>query len=300
MVVLRLGKINNEERKFIPTKLEYLEKYLNSLEKVEEYELIQTYKNGYKYRRYNDRGEMKYTRNNKMSKVTDVVEINEDEFLKVLNDTKKNIRKIRKYYNDGPYEIDADYFIKPINMIMIEVSSKEAPLDDYQVPKGFVEVTDTKEYENYGIYHGSILSNSTIIEGTDAVGKSETIKMLISRGIICRDRSMDMFSKYMIFAVSMEERAQKYQEYLKTHNEKVIFLVNHDKEELERRISNRDVISDFDKEAHRYNQLYFETYQYMKEHNMLEGKLFLVDCTNLTLDKQVQKVKEIILNEEKR
>ena len=77
-------------------------------------------------------------------------------------------------------------------------------------------------------------------------------------------------------------------------------MLNNDKEELERRISNRDVISDFDKEAHRYNQLYFETYQYMKEHNMLEGKLFLVNCTNLTLDKQVQKVKKIILNEEKR
>ena len=74
-----------------------------------------------------------------------------------------------------------------------------------------------------------------------------------------------------------------------------VFLVNYDKIELERRISMRDVISDFDKEAYQYNQLYFETYQYMMEHDMLEGKLFLVDCTNLTLNEQVEKVKDIIM-----
>ena len=76
---------------------------------------------------------------------------------------------------------------------------------------------------------------------------------------------------------------------------KLFFLVNYDKIELERRISMRDVISDFDKEAYQYNQLYFETYQYMMEHDMLEGKLFLVDCTNLTLNEQVEKVKDIIM-----
>ena len=31
------------------------------------------------------------------------------------------------------------------------------------------------------------------------------------------------------------------------------------------------------------------------EHDMLEGKLFLVDCTNLTLNEQVEKVKDIIM-----
>lgn len=89
MVVLRLGKINNEERKFIPTRLDALEEYLQSMEEIEEYELIQTYRDGYKYRRYNDHGNMKYTRNFKMDKVTDVVEISEEEFLEVLKDTKK-------------------------------------------------------------------------------------------------------------------------------------------------------------------------------------------------------------------
>ena len=296
MVVLRLGKINNEERKFIPTRLDALEEYLQSMEEIEEYELIQTYRDGYKYRRYNDHGNMKYTRNFKMDKVTDVVEISEEEFLEVLKDTKKSIRKIRKYYQDGDYEIDVDYFMEPVSMIMVEVASLGAPLADYQAPKGFVDVTGNKIYENSSIYQGSILSSSTIIEGTDAVGKSTTVDRLLSMGILCRERSMDMFSKYMEFTVPLEERVEHYYEYLKNHEEKVIFLVNHDKMELERRVSLRDVISEFDKKAYEYNQLYFETYQYMMEHDMLEGKLFLVDCTNLTFEEQVEKVKNIIIN----
>lgn len=296
MVVLRLGKINNEERKFIPTRLDILEEYLQGMEEIEEYELTQTYRDGYKYRRYCDHGNMKYTRNLKMGKVTDVVEIGEEEFLEVLKDTKKNIRKIRKYYQDGDYEIDVDYFMEPVSMIMVEVASLGAPLADYQAPKGFVDVTGNKIYENSSIYQGSILSSSTIIEGTDAVGKSTTVDRLLSMGILCRERSMDMFSKYMEFTVPLEERVEHYYEYLKNHEEKVIFLVNHDKMELERRVSLRDVISEFDKKAYEYNQLYFETYQYMMEHDMLEGKLFLVDCTNLTFEEQVEKVKNIIIN----
>ena len=181
-------------------------------------------------------------------------------------------------------------------MIMVEVASLGAPLANYQVPKGFVDVTGNKIYENSSIYQGSILSCSTIIEGTDAVGKSTTVDKLLSMGILCRERSMDMFSKYMEFTVPLEERVEHYYEYLKNHEEKVIFLVNHDKMELERRVSLRDVISEFDKKAYEYNQLYFETYQYMMEHDMLEGKLFLVDCTNLTFEEQVEKVKNIIIN----
>ncbi len=296
MVVLRLGKINNEERKFIPTRVDILEEYLHGMEEIEEYELMQTYRDGYKYRRYCDHGNMKYTRNLKMGKVTDVVEIGEEEFLEVLKDTKKSIRKIRKYYQDGEYEIDVDYFMEPVSMIMVEVASLCAPLADYQAPKGFVDVSGNKIYENSSIYQGSILSSSTIIEGTDAVGKSTTVDRLLSMGILCRERSMDMFSKYMEFTVPLEERLEHYYEYLKNHEEKVIFLVNHDKMELERRVSLRDVISEFDKKAYEYNQLYFETYQYMMEHDMLEGKLFLVDCTNLTFEEQVEKVKNIIIN----
>lgn len=294
MVVLRLGKVNNEERKFIPTKKEYLERYLAGMEVIEEYELTQTYKNGYKYRRYNDDGDCKYTVNNKMSKITDVRESNEEEFLKILKENGKAIRKIRKYYNDGPYEIDVDYFIEPIQMIMVEVSTDKAPLNAYVPPKGFVEVSNTKVYENYGIYNNSIRSVGTIIEGTDGVGKSVTIEKLIEKGIICQDRCMDVISRNMLFNIAMDKRANIYQKYLKNIHKKIIFLVNNSKEELESRINKREVLSQYDKEAYMYNQLYLYTYNYMKDKEMTENKLYLVDCTGLTLEEQVSKVEGII------
>ncbi len=295
MVVLRLGKINNEERKFIPTKKEYLDKYLRGMEKIEEYELTQTYKDGYKYRRYNDNGDKKYTRNNKMIKITEVEEINEDLFNQVLEENKKCVKKIRKYYNDGPFEIDADFFISPIEMVMIEVSTDRVPLDSYVPPKGFIEVSNTKTYENYGIYNGSIKTNNIIIEGTDGVGKSSTIEALIKEGIICQDRCMEVFSKNMLFDIPMEERCKKYQEYLKTHDKKVIFLVNNSRLELESRINKRERLSEYDTEAFKYNQLYLDTYNYMMEKGMDEGKLFCVDCTGLSLGEQIKMVREIII-----
>ena len=294
MVVLRLGKVNNEERKFIPTKKEYLERYLSGMEVIEEYELTQTYKNGYKYRRYNDDGDYKYTVNNKMSKITDVRESNEEEFLKILKENGKAIRKIRKYYNDGPYEIDVDYFIEPIQMIMVEVSTDKAPLNAYVPPKGFVEVSNTKVYENYGIYNNSIRSVGTIIEGTDGVGKSVTIEKLIEKGIICQDRCMDVISRNMLFNIAMDKRANIYQKYLKNIHKKIIFLVNNSKEELESRINKREVLSQYDKDAYMYNQLYLDTYNYMRDKEMTENKLYLVDCTGLTLEEQVSKVEGII------
>lgn len=294
MVKLRLGKINNEERKFIPTKMEYLEKYLNGMDCIEEYILTQTYLNGFKYREYNDGGVFKYTRNNKMSKITDVKEISSKEFYDVL---KKNdykcVRKIRKYYIDGDYEIDADYFIEPIRMVMIEVSSTK-PLEDYVPPKGFLEVSNTKTFENYGIYNGMVKTNKTIIEGTDGVGKTETIKKLLEDGIICQDRLVEVVSKNMFFDIDMDVRAKRIEDYLINNNNDIIILINNDKEELEKRIRMREVLSEYDLEAFRYNQLYLDTFNYMKENKMLHNKMFLVDCTHLTIDEQVREVKKII------
>ena len=294
MVKLRLGKINNEERKFIPTKMEYLEKYLNGMDCIEEYILTQTYLNGFKYREYNDGGVFKYTRNNKMSKITDVKEISSKEFYDVL---KKNdykcVRKIRKYYIDGDYEIDADYFIEPIRMVMIEVSSTK-PLEDYVPPKGFLEVSNTKTFENYGIYNGMVKTNKTIIEGTDGVGKTETIKKLLEDGIICQDRLVEVVSKNMLFDIDMDVRAKRIEDYLINNNNDIIILINNDKEELEKRIRMREVLSEYDLEAFRYNQLYLDTFNYMKENKMLHNKMFLVDCTHLTIDEQVREVKKII------
>lgn len=295
MVVLRLGKVNNLERKFIPTKKEYLDRYLNSMEEIEKYELTQTYKDGFKYRRYNDNGSCKYTKNNKMSNITEIKEITEEEFNDVLNfNDRQAVVKVRKYYLDGDFEIDADFFSKPIDMVMIEVSSDKAPLEDYIPPKGFIEVSGTKQYENYGIYNGTVKQNNIILEGTDGVGKTETIKRLLMDGIICQDREMSVISKNMLFDVPMEERVKLYYEYLTKNNKHIIFLINKDKEELERRINSREVLSEYDLEAFKYNCLYEETYLYMKDKNMLQGKLHLVDCTGLDLNSQVKAIKDKI------
>lgn len=133
-----------------------------------------------------------------------------------------------------------------------------------------------------------------ILEGTDAVGKTSTINELKKDNIICLDRSKDVFSKYMLFDYSVEYRANKYYDFLKVNDCMVIFLVNNDKEELLRRVLSRNIIGEYDLQAYEFNQLYQETYNYMKDNNMLENKLFLVDVTNLTLDEQVKKVKKLI------
>lgn len=295
MVELRLGKIKNEERKFIPAKKEFFEKYINNLEKIEEYELTQTFQDGYKYRRYNDKGNFKFTRNQKMGKITDVVEIDEDTFNQVLKENGKCIKKIRKYYHDGSFEIDVDYFLEPLEMILVEVATiGNSQLEEYEPPYGFIEVTGNERFENSNIYKGSILSNHTIIEGTDGVGKTTTIEGLLKEGIICQDRCMDVISANMLFDISMEERVKKYQTYLKKIDKKVIILVNNDRQELERRINSRKKLSKFDKLAYEYNVLYFETFQYMKERNMLEDKMFLVDCTHLSKEEVIEATKKII------
>ena len=133
-----------------------------------------------------------------------------------------------------------------------------------------------------------------ILEGTDGVGKTATIAKLREEGIECQDRSKDIISKYMLFTVSMEERAKQYEEYLKKSEVKVIFLINNNDDELMKRIYSREVIGKFDLEAVEYNKLYLDTYEYMKKLNLLQDKLYLVDCTNLTLEEQVEKVKGVI------
>ena len=138
-----------------------------------------------------------------------------------------------------------------------------------------------------------------IIEGTDAVGKTSTIEELKKENINCFDRSKDVISKYMVFDYSFEYRAKIYYDFLKNNDCLVIFLINNDEEELKRRVLSRKIISEFDLQASLYNELYKETFYYMQKCYMLENKLFLVDVTHLTLEEQVAKVKEIILDKYK-
>lgn len=132
------------------------------------------------------------------------------------------------------------------------------------------------------------------LEGTDGVGKTATIEKLRNYGIECSDRNKEMISKYMTFSVPMEERVKKYEKYLKTTRDKVIFIVNNNKEEMLKRVLSRSVIDEYDLKTNEFNKLYLDTYYKMKEKGLLYNKLFLADCTNLNIEEQVKKIKNII------
>ncbi len=256
MVQQKLEEIKNKVRKFFPAKKEFLEKYLNSLKQIEQYELIKTIK----------------------------------------SENEKNIKMIRKLYIDDEFEINVECFSRPIEFTLVEVKCiGNKALDEYKLPYGFIDVTENMRFENNNIYQGSIISSGNIIEGSDGVGKTTTIKELLKKGIVCQDRCMDVISPNMVYDVSLEERVKKYQEYLKKIDKKIIILVTRDKEELERRINSREKINEFDKYAYEYNIMYIDTFEYMKERNMLEGKLFMIDCTGLSIDEVTKKVEDILL-----
>ena len=130
-----------------------------------------------------------------------------------------------------------------------------------------------------------------IIEGTDAVGKTSVINALKEYALKDRDKNI---SKLMDFNISLIDRVNFLNKYLNSINDYIIFLVNNDQTELERRINLRDVIDEFDKYTYLYNLLYLETYTYMKQNNLLQDKLYMVDCTNLSIDEEINSVKSLI------
>ena len=123
-----------------------------------------------------------------------------------------------------------------------------------------------------------------VLEGTDAIGKTSVIKALSEYNLLDRDKNI---CRLFDFDISLLDRVKRLKEYLTNKKEYVIFLINNDREELERRISQREVIDEYDKFAYLYNLLYLETYLYMEQKNMLDSKIFMVDCTGLSLDEEI-------------
>ena len=138
-----------------------------------------------------------------------------------------------------------------------------------------------------------MLGSMIILEGTDAVGKTTTIELLKEYDIQDRDKYI---SQYMDIDISLQSRAKLYYDYINKHDNVILFLVNMDRGELERRVSLRNNIDKYDRFTYLYNILYLETYLYMEANNMLCNKLYLVDVTGLTIKKQTSKIKTIIDN----
>ena len=130
-----------------------------------------------------------------------------------------------------------------------------------------------------------------ILEGTDAVGKTSVINNLSNYKLLDRDKNI---CKLFDFNISLVDRANKIKSYLDSNKNYIIFLINNDKDELERRIQLRETIDEYDKYAYLYNLLYLETYLYMKQNNMLSNKLFMVDCTGLSIEEEIKRVKKMI------
>ena len=130
-----------------------------------------------------------------------------------------------------------------------------------------------------------------ILEGTDAVGKTSVRNNLKNYDILDRDKEI---CKLFDFNISLTDRAKKLNNYLEYNKNYVIFLINNDKEELERRINLRKVIDEFDRNAYIYNLLYLSTYLYMEYNNLLNGKLFMIDCTGLSIEEETKKVRKLI------
>ena len=130
-----------------------------------------------------------------------------------------------------------------------------------------------------------------ILEGTDAVGKTSVINNLSNYKLLDRDKNI---CKLFDFNISLVDRANKLKSYLDSNKNYVMFLINNDKDELERRIQLRETIDEYDKYAYLYNLLYLETYLYMKQNNMLSNKLFMVDCTGLSIEEEIKRVKKMI------
>lgn len=192
------------------------------------------------------------------------------------------------YYDDKGTTVEVENYYNLNNLVVIRTDTIS-----YIPPKGFVKVNDIFSKEN--IVNGKIQVTNFILEGTDGIGKSTSIENLLNEGIVCLDRNLDVICRYMLFDVPTDKRIFEYKKYLESTKDRILFLVNMDAEELKRRIYSRDVVTEFDRYAVEYNQMYYNTFNEMERLGYLYDKLFLLDCTNLTESEQKEKIKEIIL-----
>lgn len=130
-----------------------------------------------------------------------------------------------------------------------------------------------------------------VLEGTDAVGKTSVIKNLSTYNL--KDRDKDI-SELIDFNNSLLNRVNRLTKYLEETNNYIIFLINNDKDELERRVNLREEKDEYDKYTYLYNLLYLETYLYMNQNNLLKDKLYMIDCTGLSLEEETKQIKELI------
>ncbi|GEM_PF-4242012 len=146
------------------------------------------------------------------------------------------------------------------------------------------------------IRHYPACSQRLILEGTDGVGKTSLASLVREAGISCLDREKTAVSKNMLPEIPVSVRASACQRYLASHpGDALAILLNHDGEELSRRLRSRGKALDaFDMEAAMYNTLYQETADFLLSHDMAPGQVFALDITGLSLDETMDRIYGIL------
>ena len=161
----------------------------------------------------------------------------------------------------------------------------EKPFED------FIEVTSNKRFLLKNILQGSVTKLNLVIEGADGVGKSTIVKKLAEEGYLAQDRAVEEITKQMREEIPNDIRITRVREYLKTNiKRKVIFLYLSNVEELKKRIFSREKVSEYDKKAVIFQQLYLDTYTHLQNHN----NLYLLDCSEKSPHQLLKEIKKLI------
>lgn len=267
------GLIVRAERRFICTKPHLLFNYLNdNAEYLHNYKTEQKYYGRFEYRQYRYNGEVSYYKHTLgtragIVKRVEVEEISEGEYNVVSPSRLVSKFRIAYHIKDTTFTLNIDTYDK--DKILVEVwdlSEYRDKLANWKAPKGLVEVTGNLYYDNkYIAEHPSniVTKPLIIVEGTDLIGKSTVVEMLIKSGYVCLDRDQYGFSNHVTLFEKPETMVNKVRyNYAGRDNYRIIIMYTSDNsildERLISRITEHALLSEYDFKAADYNCIYHQ------------------------------------------
>lgn len=213
---------------------------------------------------------------------------------KLLKSTEGDLRNEKGTLNfkitfyEGFYTIE---FVNLATLIYLSTDSKIKPHPD------FIDITDNEKFTLSNIATGKIYNANLVIEGSDGVGKSTLVANLAQRGILCQDRAVNEITKKMKPEIGTLERVLSVEQFLTQDlQRKLVFIYMSDEKELEARIQKRGMVSKYDKQALRFQQLYLDTYRRFENY----PNIYLIDCLNKSRDDMVNEILYILVKSEKK
>ena len=248
------------------------------------------------------------------------VRLNDDEginlFTKelILFDKKKivfeNVQKEISLFGGKGFDVEYSEYLTPAKFVIVSfIFENDEYLQqflnsNYFHIKGLINITNNPLFEDININNKSVCSNKFIIEGVKGVGKTSLIIYAINQGIICIDRDMQIISNNNNDISKTEKMALDFYNYIhKENNLYCIFLINHNYDELIRRINYRNMIKEKDIISEKYQDYariieYMNKYdlleKYMRNHGLIDSRIDFVNCTYDNLDNQNNKILKIM------